>query len=128
MKILNENYKLIEQNKNENTFDQQRNFSCSSLQNSQPYFNKKYTIVNNEDNSTFNQLMKTIKSYWNQLGVLEDYRALFIVVINQLDEGNKTDFLNNEIEALLNITELLTVRTVMYLFFVCLDFDSGCSR
>lgn len=114
MKILNENYKLLEQYKNDNTLGHQRNLSCSSMQDSQNYFNRNYKIMNNDED--FTQSMKTINSLWNQLGVLEDYRIVFNVVLNQLDEGNKTDFVNNEIESLKNISSLLTVIIVMYLY------------
>lgn len=108
MRLFNENHKVIDNYKTDYIVPQFRNFSSSSLRNNQNSYMRGYKILNEEEEG-MNDAITRIQYLWNQLGVLEDYRQLFGVVSNQLDDGNRFDFFKNEIESLKLLFELLTV-------------------
>lgn len=67
-----------------------------------------YSIGNNhiQDNM---EPCDRIMILWNDLGVLDNYRELFAVVANQLDDQSRRDFYNLEIKTLTNLFDDLGV-------------------
>ena len=69
-----------------------------------------YKATNRSNNITMNYHLQEnmepcdkIMLLWNDLGVLDNYRELFTVVANQLDDQARRDFYNLEIQNLTNI-------------------------
>lgn len=110
---------------NYNNSSELRNFSSTFRSNQNSYI-RGYKLLN-EDDEAMNEFITRIQYLWNQLGILEEYRQLFGVVANQLDDGNRHDFYENEIENLKLLYELLTV---LYLFInnYWIDTDQGNTR
>ena len=60
-------------------------------------YQKKKDIILCKESNLLNNLIKTLHNLWDSLHVLKPYRELFNVLISQLDEKNKIDYINNEI-------------------------------
>lgn len=75
-------------------------------------------INENQNNDPFNEEYNTIVSLWEDLGVTENYRAIFENLSRDIDPLMKKDLFESEISALRKFSDLLFVKMIFNFFII----------
>lgn len=110
MKLNHEHTKYFQQAKTELQTIQQRQYSSTGFSNIRTPYSKSFNAQIEEEEGNSSTVIDRIRILWNELGVVDDFRLLFGLVAEQLDDGNRDDFIRNEIDSLEYLALLLKVK------------------
>lgn len=113
MKLNQEHSKFFQQTKTELQAIQQRQCSSTGFSGNNKTPDSKSFNAQIEDDEGNNSIIHRIRILWNELGVVEDFRLLFGLVAEQLDDTNREDFIRNEIDSLEYLALLLEVNLII---------------
>ena len=112
---LNCSCKLVHQNKSINSSIDRNNLTKKEknfISNLTPIFKKVYNNNDNNNNYNINSISDKLTKIWNDLCILNSYRKLFNIILDQLDEDKKNYIIQKE------ISELSELKTnLIYLSF-----------